>query len=120
MGIIPIKSEKKMKIKSYNQLDEYYKMVSDLKDNESYYPSEKVQNLYIESLKLKREIKSNLMECRMDLIDSIRDLRRRRKEYFLNLPVNLWEEENCQELENDIYESEKELSHVEEEIKRFS
>ena len=56
----------------------------------------------------------------MDLIDSIRDLRRKRKEYFLNLPVNLWEEENCEELENSIYESEKELNRVEEDIKNFS
>jgi len=109
-----------MKINSYNQLDEYYRVVSDLKENESFYPSDIVQNLFLESLRLKREIKSNLIECRMDLIDSIRDLRRKRKEYFLNLPVNLWEEENCEELENSIYESEKELNRVEEDIKNFS
>jgi len=72
------------------------------------------------NIEKKREIKSNLLEIRQNLIGEIREYKRLKSEYYLDLPCNKWEEENCEELNNKIYEKEKDLSFVEEEIKNFS
>tara|TARA_R100000734_G_C3307033_1_gene97551 strand:+ start:757 stop:1071 length:315 start_codon:yes stop_codon:yes gene_type:complete len=98
------------------KIDKYYQVVSDLKDNESFYPSDVVQNLYRESIQLKREIKSSLLEVRQNIIDEIK-----MEEKFLNSldSSDEWESRKIEELENSIYERNKDLFHVEEEIKRF-
>ena len=114
-GIIPIKSE--INIMNIElKIDKYYQVVSDLKDNESFYPSDVVQNLYRESIQLKREIKSSLLEVRQNIIDEIK-----MEEKFLNSldSSDEWESRKIEELENSIYERNKDLFHVEEEIKRF-
>ena len=99
-----------------NKIDEYYQIVSDLKDNESFYPSDVVQNLYRESIRLEEEIKSSLLEVRQNIIDEIK-----MEEKFLNSldSSDEWESRKIEELENSIYERNKYLFHVEEEIKRF-
>lgn len=99
-----------------NKIDEYYQIVSDLKDNESFYPSDVVQNLYRESIRLEEEIKSSLLEVRQNIIDEIK-----MEEKFLNSldSSDEWESRKIEELENSIYERNKDLFHVEEEIKRF-
>jgi len=98
------------------KIDKYYQVASDLKDNESFYPSDVVQNLYRESIQLKREIKSSLLEVRQNIIDEIK-----MEEKFLNSldSSDEWESRKIEELENSIYERNKDLFHVEEEIKRF-
>ena len=114
-GIIPIKSE--INIMNIElKIDKYYQVASDLKDNESFYPSDVVQNLYRESIQLKREIKSSLLEVRQNIIDEIK-----MEEKFLNSldSSDEWESRKIEELENSIYERNKDLFHVEEEIKRF-
>ena len=113
-GIIPIKSENKMNIE--NKINEYKKLNSYISKNQSSLSNSELIELDRQLGELNQVILSGLKDVRSKIQSEI-DYDQK----FLNSldPDNEWESRKIEEFENSIYEKNKDISFLDNEIRSW-